>query len=109
MHISGFALASTLNPEHIGFFGFSRGGYTGLVVAGGNPDLRKLTALCRKILQPPIVHSCGATRSRRWRSHMIRASYDFRRREASSLRKNTRGSADGTPNDNPMKARNRSK
>jgi len=46
MHISGFALASTLNPEHIGFFGFSRGGYTGLVVAGGNPDLRKLTALC---------------------------------------------------------------
>ena len=35
-----------LDPEHIGFFGFSRGGYTGLVVAGGNPDLRKMSALC---------------------------------------------------------------
>ena len=35
-----------LDPGHIGFFGFSRGGYTGLVVAGGNPDLRKMSALC---------------------------------------------------------------
>ena len=35
-----------LAPEHIGFFGFSRGGYSGLVVAGGNPDLRKMIALC---------------------------------------------------------------
>jgi predicted dienelactone hydrolase len=35
-----------LAPDHIGFFGFSRGGYTGLVVAGGNPDLRKMIALC---------------------------------------------------------------
>jgi predicted dienelactone hydrolase len=35
-----------LAPEHIGFFGFSRGGYTGLVVAGGNPDLRKMIGLC---------------------------------------------------------------
>jgi predicted dienelactone hydrolase len=37
---------SRFDPGHIGFFGFSRGGYTGLVVAGGNPDLRKMTALC---------------------------------------------------------------
>ncbi|MCG2666555.1 alpha/beta hydrolase family protein [Bradyrhizobium sp. GCM10023182] len=35
-----------LAPEHIGFFGFSRGGYTGLVAAGGNPDLRKMIAFC---------------------------------------------------------------
>ncbi|MBR0857128.1 alpha/beta hydrolase family protein [Bradyrhizobium liaoningense] len=35
-----------LDPAHIGFFGFSRGGYTGLVVAGGNPDLRKMIVLC---------------------------------------------------------------
>jgi len=35
-----------LDPEAIGFFGFSRGGYTGLVVAGGNPDPRKATAFC---------------------------------------------------------------
>lgn len=35
-----------LDRARIGFFGFSRGGYTGLVVAGGNPDLRKMIALC---------------------------------------------------------------
>ena len=35
-----------LDPDRIGFFGFSRGGYTGLVVAGGNPDIRKAVAFC---------------------------------------------------------------
>jgi predicted dienelactone hydrolase len=35
-----------LDGERIGFFGFSRGGYTGLVAAGGEPDLRNLPALC---------------------------------------------------------------
>ncbi|WP_456731890.1 alpha/beta hydrolase family protein [Bradyrhizobium sp. USDA 3364] len=35
-----------LDPGKIGFFGFSRGGYTGLVVAGANPDIRKATAFC---------------------------------------------------------------
>lgn len=30
--------AARIDPERIGFFGFSRGGYTGLVLAGGNPD-----------------------------------------------------------------------
>ncbi|QPF87164.1 dienelactone hydrolase family protein [Bradyrhizobium genosp. L] len=35
-----------LDPGRIGFFGFSRGGYTGLVVAGANPDIRKATAFC---------------------------------------------------------------
>jgi predicted dienelactone hydrolase len=35
-----------LDPENIGFFGFSRGGYTGLVDAGANPDLRKAVAFC---------------------------------------------------------------
>ena len=30
--------ASKIDPEKVGFFGFSRGGYTGLVLAGGNPD-----------------------------------------------------------------------
>lgn len=42
-----------LDPERIGFFGFSRGGYTGLVVAGGHPDLRKMTALCPENSQKP--------------------------------------------------------
>lgn len=29
--------ASKVNAEHVGFFGFSRGGYTGLVLVGANP------------------------------------------------------------------------
>jgi predicted dienelactone hydrolase len=32
--------AAKIDRERIGFFGFSRGGYTGLVVVGGNPDFR---------------------------------------------------------------------
>jgi predicted dienelactone hydrolase len=31
-------LAAQIDPQRIGFFGFSRGGYTGLVLAGANPD-----------------------------------------------------------------------
>ncbi|HKS18727.1 MAG TPA: prolyl oligopeptidase family serine peptidase [Bradyrhizobium sp.] len=38
--------AAVLDPERIGFFGFSRGAYTGLVVIGGNPDFGALAALC---------------------------------------------------------------
>jgi predicted dienelactone hydrolase len=33
--------ASHVDSKRIGFYGFSFGGYTGLVVIGGNPDLRK--------------------------------------------------------------------
>jgi predicted dienelactone hydrolase len=43
-----------LDPENIGFFGFSRGGYTGLVVAGGNPDLRKAITFCPEGSPKPI-------------------------------------------------------
>jgi predicted dienelactone hydrolase len=39
--------AAKIDPQRIGFFGFSRGGYTGLVVGGGNPDFIKLLPLCR--------------------------------------------------------------
>jgi predicted dienelactone hydrolase len=35
-----------IDAEKIGFFGFSRGGYTGLVALGAVPDLRKAAALC---------------------------------------------------------------
>jgi predicted dienelactone hydrolase len=38
--------ASTIDPECIGFFGFSRGGYTGLVLIGGNPDWTSDTDFC---------------------------------------------------------------
>ena len=38
---------AVIDADHIGFFGFSRGGYTGLVVLGGNPDLHQADTLCR--------------------------------------------------------------
>jgi predicted dienelactone hydrolase len=40
-------LASKIDPKRIGFFGFSRGGYTGLVLVGARPDWASTTALCR--------------------------------------------------------------
>ena len=39
--------------RHIGFFGFSRGGYTGLVLAGGTPDFNTLVIQC-----PLVAHIC---------------------------------------------------
>jgi predicted dienelactone hydrolase len=39
--------SAAIDRERIGFFGFSRGGYTGLVLTGANPDWAKATALCQ--------------------------------------------------------------
>jgi predicted dienelactone hydrolase len=38
--------AAKIDPGRIGFFGFSRGGYTGLAVAGANPDFLHAHAPC---------------------------------------------------------------
>jgi predicted dienelactone hydrolase len=38
--------ASRIDPERIGFFGFSRGGYTGLVLIGANPDWANAITRC---------------------------------------------------------------
>lgn len=38
--------AARIDPARIGFFGFSRGGYTGLVLAGGNPDFEHAPVAC---------------------------------------------------------------
>lgn len=38
--------AAHIDPARIGFFGFSRGGYTGLVLAGGNPDFAHAPVAC---------------------------------------------------------------
>lgn len=38
--------AARIDPQRIGFFGFSRGGYTGLVLAGGNPDFMHADITC---------------------------------------------------------------
>jgi predicted dienelactone hydrolase len=39
--------AHAIDPERIGFFGFSRGGYTGLVLIGANPDWAHVTEICQ--------------------------------------------------------------
>jgi predicted dienelactone hydrolase len=38
--------APFVDPSRIGFFGFSRGGYTGLAVIGANADFANATTLC---------------------------------------------------------------
>lgn len=39
-------LASGIDARRIGFFGFSRGGYTGLVAVGATPDIGNLQTIC---------------------------------------------------------------
>ncbi|MEZ2133038.1 MULTISPECIES: alpha/beta hydrolase family protein [unclassified Sinorhizobium] len=38
--------AAKIDPQRVGFYGFSQGGYTGLVIAGANPDFNKLPPRC---------------------------------------------------------------
>jgi predicted dienelactone hydrolase len=38
--------SAAIDRTRIGFFGFSMGGYTGLVLAGGNPDFRRIARYC---------------------------------------------------------------
>jgi predicted dienelactone hydrolase len=42
------SIAARIDPRRIGFFGFSRGGYTGLVVIGGEPHFAERGRLCRQ-------------------------------------------------------------
>jgi predicted dienelactone hydrolase len=44
--LSGWKDRAVLDPARIGFFGFSAGAYTGLVLAGGNPDFRRIAPFC---------------------------------------------------------------
>src|SRR5580704_14715733 len=46
------AAAPNIDPEHIGFFGFSAGGYTGLVLIGADPDWA--IALCQRSSAAPM-------------------------------------------------------
>jgi predicted dienelactone hydrolase len=62
-------LAAAIDPDRIGFYGFSRGGYTGLVVIGADPDFALGMPLCegrtdkicdqiraREFPQEPLTH-----------------------------------------------------
>lgn len=44
--------AKKIDPDRIGFFGFSRGGYTGLALAGGNPDFLNANVPCDDVKIP---------------------------------------------------------
>jgi len=44
--------AARIDAERIGFFGFSRGGYTGLVAVGANPQFGKRLRLCEGKSEP---------------------------------------------------------
>ena len=44
--IGASPLASAIDPNRIGLYGFSRGGYTGLVAIGANPDFALGLPLC---------------------------------------------------------------
>jgi predicted dienelactone hydrolase len=65
-------MASKIDPERIGFFGFSRGGYTGLVLIGANPDWATATALC----QQSSAHICEQIRRKEFPAQPL--AYDPR-------------------------------
>jgi len=52
--------AHAIDRDRIGFFGFSRGGYTGLVLIGAEIDWAKAEALCRRsaerLCEQPLAH-----------------------------------------------------
>jgi predicted dienelactone hydrolase len=54
--LSASLAAPKIDPERIGFFGFSAGGYTGLVLAGANPDWAG--ALCRRNRSAAAASAC---------------------------------------------------
>lgn len=49
-----------LDPEKIGVFGFSRGGYTGLVLAGAVPDFSAGLAICQERAALPMCRDIAA-------------------------------------------------
>jgi predicted dienelactone hydrolase len=51
-----------LDPRRIGFFGFSAGGFTGLIVVGATPDLSRFRTSCANEPLPDLL--CGFLRQR---------------------------------------------
>lgn len=45
--VSRWAASQLIDDHRIGFFGFSVGGFTGLVITGGAPDFRRLIGHCQ--------------------------------------------------------------
>ena len=51
-------VATKIDQQRIGFFGFSRGGYTGLVLIGANPDWATVGEFCGQ----STLHACEQVR-----------------------------------------------
>jgi predicted dienelactone hydrolase len=58
--------AAKIDPARIGLFGFSRGGYTGLVVIGADVDWDNVTRRC----EGAIVHICDQVRNKEYPAHL---------------------------------------
>lgn len=50
-----------IDRNRIGFFGFSRGAYTGLVLIGGTPDFRRFATHCRTVPEDPVCRPLPST------------------------------------------------
>jgi predicted dienelactone hydrolase len=91
--------ASNIDPEHIGFFGFSAGGYTGLVLIGANPDWAR--ALCHRDFEfrsllgiagdnrPSAAAVCEQILRKEFRAEPL--AHDLRITERDTLRGNSQG------------------
>ena len=64
--------AAKIDSNRIGFFGFSRGGYTGLVLGGANPDFNALRAPCAD----PTGATCTPASRAPWPAHPL--THDLR-------------------------------
>jgi predicted dienelactone hydrolase len=56
------AFASSVDRDRVGFFGFSRGAYTGLAVIGANPDWANVTERCQQFKS----HVCEQVRAKQF-------------------------------------------
>jgi predicted dienelactone hydrolase len=57
-----------IDANRIGVFGFSRGGYTGLVLIGGEPNFWRIVRHCQAVPADPVCRPTGAPRRRSGRS-----------------------------------------
>ncbi|MBS0528293.1 MAG: hypothetical protein JSS22_02725 [Proteobacteria bacterium] len=46
--LSNWKDKAAIDPARIGFFGFSKGGYTGFVLLGATPDFARIAKFCRE-------------------------------------------------------------
>lgn len=54
--LAGWTDHARIDPARIGFYGFSRGGFTGLALIGGNPDFEKFASIC---VDYPKLRTCA--------------------------------------------------